>query len=206
MTTVQAGPATLPTETRSPGAVRTNRLLLVLAGVLLLTAGLLTLALGTGLLNPPAQDQAVLNHVADTWLTSHSWVWWPIAAGGVLLMVLCAWWLLAQARSNRVSTLRIGERTGQGRTTIAASALTDAIEADVETYRGVTRARAHLSGTISAPTLTLTVALDGRVDVDQVQQQVSEQALTHARTALGVASLPTRLELTVPRTTARDVR
>lgn len=206
MTTVQAGPATLASETRAPGAVRTNRALLVLGGLVLLLAGLATLGLGTGLLNPPARHEPVLNEVADGWFDDHSWVWWPIAAGGVLVALLCLWWLLAQARSNRVSTLRIGERTEQGRTTVAASALTDAVETEVESYRGVDRARAHLSGTATAPTLTLAVTLDGRVDVPRVQEEVVEEALAHARAALAVETLPTRLEFTVPRSVARDVR
>ncbi|MCO7218349.1 alkaline shock response membrane anchor protein AmaP [Klenkia sp. PcliD-1-E] len=206
MTTVQAGPATLAPETRSPAAVRTNRALLGLGGLLLLATGLATLALGTGLLNPPAQEEPVLNEVADGWLDSHSWIWWPIAGAGVLIAAICLWWLLAQARSNRVSTLRVGERTDAGRTTIAASALTDAVETDVESIRGVARAHAHLAGTPTAPTMTLTVALDGRVDVAQVQAQVIGEAIEHARSALAVDTLPTRLEFTVPRTVARDIR
>lgn len=206
MTTVQAGPATLPSETRSPGTVRTNRALIGLTGLLLLLIGLATLALALGLLNPPAQDQPVVNGVADSWIDGHSWIWWPIAAAGVLVALLCLWWLAAQARSNRVSTVRIEERTDAGRTTVAASALTDAVETEVESYRGVDRARAHLSGTPTAPTLTLTVVLDGRVAVAQVQDQVVTGALAHARRALDVDALPTRLELTLPRAASRDVR
>lgn len=206
MITVQAGPATLAPETRSPGVVRTNRTLLVLGALLLLAAGLATLTLGTGLLNPPAQDQPVLNGVADSWINSHSWIWWPIAAGGVLIALLCLWWLLAQARSNRVSTLRLGERTETGRTTVASSALTDALETEVESYRGVDRARAHLTGATTAPALTLSVTVDGRVPVAQVHRQVVDEALAHARAALDVDELPTRLEFTVPRSPARDVR
>ena len=206
MTTVRSSPATLPAQTRSPGAVRTNRALLTLLGLLLLLAGLATLALGTGLLNPPAQDQPVLNTTADTWFTDHSWVWWPIAAGGVIIAAICLWWLLAQARSDRVSSLRIGERTEEGRTTVSASALTDAITDEVQSYRGVRRAHAHLSGTATAPDLTLTVDLDGRVDVAQVQAEILDGALAHARQALDVDTLPTRLEFTVPRRLDRDVR
>jgi hypothetical protein len=206
MTTVTGGPSTLSAETRSPGAVRTNRTLLALVGLLLLLIGLATLALGTGLLNPPAQDQPVLNTTADTWLEGHSWIWWPIAAAGVLIALLCLRWLLAQARSNRVSSLRIGERTPEGHTTVAGSALTAALENEVEGYRGVQRTHAHLTGSPSAPRLSLTVTLDGRVPVKEVQQQITDQAIAHARQALSVQTLPTRLEMSLPRSSTRDIR
>lgn len=206
MTTVQSGPATLPTETRSPGAVRANRVLLALVGLILLLLGAATLALGIGLLNPPAQDQPVLNSTADTWLGAHSWIWWLIAAAGVLIALVCLRWLLVQVRSNRVSALRIGERTEDGHTTVAGGALTGALEREIGDYRGVDDVRAHLTGSPTAPRLSLSVALDGRVPVAEIQERITTQALADARQAMTVDSLPARLELTVPRSGTRDVR
>lgn len=206
MTATQSGPATLSHETRSPGAVRANRFLIGLIGLILLLAGLATLGISLGIYDQAAQDEPVINSTADGWLQEHSWIWWAIAGAGVLIALVCLWWLLAQAASNRVSNLRVEDRTEGGRTSVDASALTDALEGEIESYRGVERAKAHLSGSASAPRLSLNVSLDGRVDVAEVHQRITTDALPHARQALSADSLPTRLELSLPRSSSRDVR
>jgi hypothetical protein len=204
--TTQTGPARLSNETRAPGTVRANRLLIALVGLVLALLGLATLAAGLGVLGSAAEKKPVLDGTAQDWLTGHSWIWWAVAGAGLLIALISLRWLLGQASSNRVSTLRVGEDTDGGRTRLYAAALTDAVENEIESYRGVTRARAHLSGSPSAPRLSLTVALDGRVDVAEVQQRISSQAVDHARQALSAESLPTRLEFGVPKVAGRDVR
>jgi hypothetical protein len=206
MTAVRSGPATLSAETRAPGIVRVNRLFIALFGLVLLLLGLGALGLGLGVLNPAAEHQPVLNSTADSWLAAHSWMWWVIAGAGAVIALVCLWWLVAQGRSNRIATLRVEDQSQDGRTSMSAGALTDALEQEVGSYRGVDRARAHLSGSPSRPRLSLTVGLDGRINVADVQQRITTEAITHARQALSADTLPTRVEFTLPRSGNRDIR
>lgn len=198
-------PATLAAETRAPGTVAANRAVLGLLGLLLTLAGAAGLATGLGLFGRRRSDLPVLSAEAEE-VAATGWFWPAIAVAGGLLALLCLWWLLVQARSNRIGELRLVTDPQRGHTDLAASGLADALTTEIEDYRGVSRASAHVTGAPTAPRVSLTVTLDGRVEPAEVHRRVVEEAVVHARTALSRESLPVRLELQLPRAHQRDVR
>jgi hypothetical protein len=200
------GPAALLPRTRARGVVRANRAVLALLGLLLAAAGAAALAAGLGLFGSRLADRPVLDSPVSGYVDASPWFWPVAAVAGGLLALLCLWWLLAQARSDRVGELPLSRDAKRGYTDLDAAALTGAVEDEVEGYRGVTRARAGLSGARTAPLFTLTVALDGRVDAGELHHRVVHGAVAHARQALGRPDLPARVELVLPRGARRDVR
>ena len=197
-------PAALAPVTRTPGAVRTNRTVLTVVGLLLTAAGVATLLLGLGVLGAGQADRTVVDPAVDD-VARMGWFWPVVGVVALLVAVLSGWWLVAQARTDRLARLRLDDDATTGRTMLEGAALTRAIEDEVSGLAGVTRASAHLSGTSPAPRLHLRVRLDGRVDPAEVHRDVRGQVLEHARQALEVQRLPTRVELDLPRGTARSL-
>jgi hypothetical protein len=200
------GPTALPAETRAAGTVRTNRIVLVLLGLVLAVAGAAGLAAGLGAFGRRLTHQPVLGPAATRFVARNGWFWPVVAVAGGVLALLCLWWLLRQARSNRVGEIRLVTDRRRGNTDLAARALTEAVETEVEGYRGVARASASLSGATTAPRLLLTVTLDGRVKPAEVHERVVGEAVSHVREALGRDDIPTRLDLRLTRGGRRDVR
>jgi hypothetical protein len=200
------GPTALHPTTRARGVDRVNRVVVALLGLLLAAAGAAGLAAALGALGTSRAERPVLDPSLAEFAAVHGWFWPAAGAGGALLALLSLRWLLAQARSDRVSSLPLSRDPRRGRTDLDAAAVTGAVEDEVEGCHGVTRARAVLSGATTAPVLTLTVTLDGRVDPDEVHRRVVDGAVTSVRRALAIPDLLTRLELVLPRRTRRDVR
>jgi hypothetical protein len=200
------GPSTLAAETRAPGTVRVNRTVLTVLGLLLAAAGAVGLASALGLFGRRLSDQSVLGPTVEDFVKANRWFWPVVAIAAGLLALLCLWWLLLQTRSNRIGELRLVTGPQRGHTDLTTRALTHALIDEIEGYHGVTRATAHLSGTSTAPKLSLDVALDGRVGPAEIHQRITVEAIPHARQALSTDHLPTRLELQLPRTQHRDVR
>ncbi|MGY1716866.1 alkaline shock response membrane anchor protein AmaP [Geodermatophilus sp. SYSU D01106] len=201
-----AGPAALRPRTRARGVVRANRLVLALVGLLLAGAGGAALAAGLGVFGGGVADRPVLDGSVSRFAEAHGWYWPVVAVGAGLVALLSLWWLLAQARSDRVSALPLSRDPRRGHTDLDAAALTGAVEDEVEGYRGVARARAVLSGAVTAPALALTVTLDGRAGPGELHPRVVQGAVAHARQALGRPDLPARVEFVLPRRPRRDVR
>ena len=206
MTTPENGPSALAPETRMPGTVRANRVMITLIGVVLTAAGLGVLAIGVGLLLPDERLRPVIDRPVDDFVADNPWFWPVVAAAAAVLALLSLRWLLAQVSSNRVHTIAFEEGGDQGRTRLLADALTSALVQEIESYRGVDRANAHLAGSSTQPRLSLQVLLDGRADVAEIHRRVADEAVAHARIALSTEELPTRLELQVSRKPVRDLR
>jgi hypothetical protein len=200
------GPVTLAAETRAPGTVRVNRTVFTVLGLLLAAAGAAGLATALGLFGRRLSDQPVLGPAVEGFIAANRWFWPVVAIAAGLLALLCLWWLLLQAHSNRISELRLATDPQRGYTDLTTRALTHAVIGEIEGYHGVTRATAHVTGTSTAPKLSLTVALDGRVGPAEIHRRITAEAIPHARQALSADHLPTRLELQLPRAQHRDVR
>jgi len=190
--------------TRTPGAVRTNRAVLIVLGLLLLALGVLGTLLGLGVLGSAQADRTVVDAAVDE-VARMGWFWPVVGVVALLIAVLSARWLVAQAKTDRLSRIRLDDDQQTGRTLIDGSAITHAVEDEVGDLPGVTRASAHLSGSPSAPSLHLRVKLDGRVDPAQVHRAVTGTTLPHLRQALELDRLPTRVELDIPRENARSL-
>jgi hypothetical protein len=199
-------PATLAAETRAPGTVRVNRTVFTVLGLLLAAVGAAGLATALGMFGRRLSDQPVLGPTIEDFIAANPWFWPVVAIAAGLLALLCLWWLLRQAHSNRISELRLATDPQRGHTDLTTRALTHAVIGEIEGYHGVTRATAHVTGTSTAPKLSLTVALDGRVGPAEIHRRITAEAIPHARQALSTDHLPTRLELQLPRTQHHDVR
>jgi hypothetical protein len=191
---------TLPPEVRSPTTTRTNRIALLVVGLILLAGGTAALLAGLGAFGARRADQPVFSdglvRFADR---NAAWFWPVVAMVAVIVGLLALWWLLLQARRNRVGDLDLERDHSHGRTRLGAAAFTDAVADEIESYRGVAGASARLLGTSADPRLSLRVYLDGRVDLGEVLRRIEAEALAHARAALSADQLPTRIELVVPR-------
>lgn len=200
------GPAYLSSETRAPGTIRTNRLVIALIGLILLVCGVGAALLGFRVFGADRGEQPVLDPTVADFAERNDWFWLVVAVVALVVAYLCLRWLLAQGKSNRLGALSIGEDTSEGSTTVPASAFTGAVEREIEDIRGVQRASAHLSGSSTDPQLSVRIGLDGRVPTREVHRQVIDVVLRDARAVLATDSLPTRLEFTVAKASQRDIR
>ncbi len=177
-------------------ADRTNRGVLGLTGLLLAGVGGAGLLAGVGALGDQLPEQPLFdNPVAEFVGRNGRWLWPVLALGAVLLAVLALLWLRRQLVPDRAGDLTLGAGP-QGRTKLSSAALTDAVAAEIGSYRGVDSARARLHGDSEDPELAVSVTLEDRGDLADVRRRVETQALTHARQALG-RDVPLRLDLDV---------
>lgn len=195
----------LAAQTRQPGTVRTNRSVLAFLGLLLLAVGVLTLLVRFGVFGAALPDQPVLGPAVTDFVARTAWFWPVVAVAAGIIALLCLWWLLVQGRSNRINSVRISEDAGDGPTTLAADALTDALEHEIGSYRGVRVVRSHVSTPSGGYLVSIRVGLDGRVTADEVLLGITAGAIPHARQAISAPDLPFRIEFELPKTAMRGV-
>jgi hypothetical protein len=147
-----------------------NRTWLAMLGILLLLAGLLGLAIGTGLATsvttaaPTSRSRVIGSGAARTFADNGPVVIVLVVALVVALLGLR--WLLAQVpRTNAASALRLQDDAASGITTVEPSVLTDAVSRQVQSLPGVTSASAVMRGTAEAPDLTVTLTANDHTDV-----------------------------------------
>lgn len=198
--------ATLAPTSRAPGTRRANRTVLALLGLLLLAAGAAGLAAGAGAFGDDIRTRKVIPAYTRDWVYRHDWFWLAVAAGCILIALLALRWLFAQNSSSRVSHLEVESDRRDGRTVLAARAVTDAVADEIASHRGVSGASASMLGDRTAPTLLVHATLDGRVDLAEVRTRIQTDALAHARQALDAPDLPVRLELRLAAASRRDLR
>jgi hypothetical protein len=180
----------------------TNRTVLVLIGLVLLAAGVGGLLLSVDLIAGgtgrwPVVPDPVTGFAAGTW-----WLPWAVAAAAVVAALLGLWWLLAQFRVDWPTQLDLTGDRPDGTTTLAAGALTDAVEDDAASIRGVTGASASLR---SQPIqrLDLTVDLAAAADVSEIRRRLEQQTAARTRKVIDQPNLPIWIEL---RPTRREWR
>ena len=189
-----------------------NRAWLIVLGVVLLVAGLATMAIGTGIASrfvdaSPGPDQPVLGTWVSTAFADTVAVL-GLAVLGLVVALLALRWLSAQLpRTNAAAPLRLTDNPVTGLTVCAPSVLTDAVVADVLTLDGVTDADAVLRGTADAPELTLRITADDRTDVTTLLAEVRATAVEHLETALEtpLARLAVQVDISPHRRTADRV-
>jgi hypothetical protein len=180
----------------------TNRTVLVLIGLVLLTAGVGGLLLSFDLIAGGTERWLVVSDLVAGFATSTWWLPWAVAAAAVVAAMLGLWWLLAQFRVDWPGQLDLTGDRPDGTTTLTASALTDAVEDDAASIRGVTGASANLR---SRPTrrLDLTVNLAAFADLGEVRRSLEQQTAARTRQVIDQPNLPIRIEL---RPTRRERR
>lgn len=187
-------------------ADRTNRIMLILLGVLLIAAGLDAGAASLGLFGKLTQHSRLITNPTGRYFSAQgAWLWPVVAVAAAIMTLLALRWLSALLFStDRSGDLDIRSGGPAGRTTLAAAALTDAVTEEIQSYRGVDFARAWLIGEPDSPALIVTATLEETADLVALRQRIEAGALTHARSALDHPSLPVRLNLTT--TTRRSTR
>ncbi len=184
-----------------------NRILLALAGIVLLTGGLLVLTGGLDLyrrwhLTPPngwplVTPHAVLLSAADrTRWTDQGW-WWPVVIVALAVIVLLGlWWLLSQLRRTRPGRMSVGTPPTDG-VDLHDHALSDAIAADVRQLAGVRQARVQMAGRADHREVRITLTLSPGSDPGSVLQALCHGPLDRAHRSTGWAHLPTQVRLQV---------
>ncbi|MER8236792.1 alkaline shock response membrane anchor protein AmaP [Streptomyces sp. NPDC094049] len=188
---------------------RVNRVLLALAGLLLLVGGgaVLAAALGSSVPSwwPWSGRSDVLLSTADRQRWRDEGWWWPavIAALGIVVL-LALWWLVAQFRRARLAEVLVD--TGDGEAALVRGrALEDVMEADATAQEGVARAKVALTGRRAAPRSRVALHLEPYAAPGDALTALSSDALAHARTSTGLPALPTEARLRAVKHRARRV-
>jgi hypothetical protein len=182
-------------------ADRTNRAALVVFGVLVLIIGAGGLIASLGVVGQEFSHRTLLDNRASTYIGHHgAWIW-PVAAGVCLVIGLLAlrWIVALLVSTDRAGDIPIPVAGHEGTTILQPAALTGALTREVGTYHGVQAARSRLIGDPGDPDIVLTVTASRSADLHALHQRLENEAIAHARQALGKDSVPIRLHLTVSR-------
>ena len=192
-----------------------NRVLLALAGLVLLAVGLAVLVGGLDLQrhwNFTVPDWWPFTGPKDVLLTDRSrtryrsddW-WWPVVFAVLGALVLGSlWWLLAQVRTRRVRQLRLDSGDGQG-ALMRGRSLERMLVAESDAYDGVAWAGARLIRRRGAPEARLVLGLEPHAAPREVVAGLDDSVLTAARTSTGLEDLPAEARLRAVRHRAARV-
>ncbi|MGA4799633.1 alkaline shock response membrane anchor protein AmaP [Streptomyces lavendulocolor] len=181
-----------------------NRIVLGLAGAVLLCVGGAALAAGLDLGVPSwwpwrGPDAVVLTDSART-----RWDWPVVVAVLAVLVLLALWWLVAQLRRHRLAEVLVDSRDGES-AVLRGRALEGVAEAEAEALDGVSRARVRLTGRRTAPSARVSLLLEPHVSPDEALSRLRDGALRHARESAGLAQLPAEAQLRAAKHAARRV-
>ncbi|MEU6233375.1 alkaline shock response membrane anchor protein AmaP [Kitasatospora sp. NPDC047058] len=196
-----------------------NRVLIGVAGLVLLATGVLVLAGGLDLYgrlgaDPPSwwpltsPDQPVLSADSRTRLVERSW-WWPTVIAGLAVLVAgAAGWLYAQLHRSGPTTVAVPTPgTSRLRLRLRSRALEEALETGTAALPEVERAKVRLIRGPRHPKLRATVRLTPGGDPAALVEHFETGPRTDARTSLGLAELPADLRIrVVPAKPAAAVR
>lgn len=184
-----------------------NRILLALAGLVLLGIGLLALAGGLDLyrrlnVTPPggwpytAPSSVLLTDAQRTRWAGEGW-WWPVAIAALAVaLVLALWWLVAQLRQRRPGRLPVGTPPVAG-VRLDGHALAQALTEDCARLPGVKSAGAHLTGPAGNPRADVTLTLEPHISPRGVSGALVDGPLRRARRSTDRQDLSTRVVLRV---------
>ncbi|MFG2674327.1 alkaline shock response membrane anchor protein AmaP [Streptomyces sp. NPDC048445] len=176
-----------------------NRVLLGLAGLVLLCVGGGVLAAATGLSVPSwwpwsGKNDVLLSEADRTRWRADGW-WWPtVIAILAVLVVLALWWLLAQLRRARLSEVLVDSGDGEG-ALLRGRALEGALAAEAGGLDGVSRAQVVLTGKRSAPRARIRLLVEPHAAPDEALGRLTDEALAHARDSAGLDRLPAEVRL-----------
>ncbi|WP_225859051.1 alkaline shock response membrane anchor protein AmaP [Streptomyces albicerus] len=176
-----------------------NRVLLGLAGLLLVVGGGSVLAVGLGA-NPPSwwihdgRNDVLLSDADRTRWRDDGW-WWPTVIAVLAVAVLLAlWWLTAVLRRRRLAEVLVDTGDGEG-ALLRGRALEGVLAGEAGALDGVARAQASLTGRRSVPEARVQLMLEPHADPGDALHRLTTEALAHARDSAGLASLPAKVRL-----------
>ncbi|HYO01813.1 MAG TPA: alkaline shock response membrane anchor protein AmaP [Mycobacterium sp.] len=186
-------------------ADRTNRALLIVFAVLLVSIGLVGALNGFGAFGVSAEHAPLFANPVGLYVGRHG-VWlWPViaAAAGVVALLALRWLSVLVFSTDRAAEIQLTGDRSAGRTTVVPAALTEAVAQEIEGYPGVHSARARLIGQDEVPRLVITAVLDQDADASRTRRHIETSAVAHARQALENPDLPVILDLTVTASAGR---
>lgn len=176
-----------------------NRVLIGLAGLVLLALGGSVLAIGLGV-KPPSwwihdgRHDVLLSTAERTKWRDQGW-WWPVVIAALAVFVLLAlWWLFADLRRRRLAEVLVDTGDGEG-ALLRGRALESVLAAEADGLGGVDTARVRLTGRRTLPEAHVRLLLEPHVDPGQALHQLTVEALAHARNSAGLAALPAEVRL-----------
>ncbi len=185
-------------------ADRTNRVALVVFGLLVLIIGAGGLIASLGVFSQEFSRRTLLDNRVGTYI-GHNGTWiWPVVAGVCLVIGLLAlrWIVALLISTDRAGDIPIPVASHEGTTILQPTALTGALSREVGAYHGVEAARSRLIGDAGDPDIVLTVTASQSADLHALHQRIESEAIAHARQALGKDDLSIRLHLSVSRRAA----
>ncbi|MGW5290849.1 alkaline shock response membrane anchor protein AmaP [Streptomyces sp. CAI-24] len=176
-----------------------NRILLALAGLVLIVVGGAVLAAGLGAAVPswwPWDGKAdVLLSAADRGRWRDEGWWWPtVIAVLAVLVVLALWWFLAQLRRGRLAEVLVDSGDGEG-AQVRGRALEGVLAEEAGEVDGVARAQASLTGRRTAPRARVRLLMEPHAAPARALNAVADGALVHARESAGLDELPAEVRL-----------
>ncbi|MFI6010758.1 alkaline shock response membrane anchor protein AmaP [Streptomyces sp. NPDC051243] len=176
-----------------------NRVLVGIVGLVLLVIGGSVLAVGLGAPAPSwwihdDRHDVLLSDAERTRWRDDGW-WWPTVLAVLAVLVLLAlWWLTANLRRRRLTEVLVDTGDGEG-ALLRGRALENVLASEAAGLEGVQRAHVHLTGRRSAPEARVRLLLEPHVDPGTALNDLTGQALAHARNSAGLAELPTEVRL-----------
>ncbi|MFD5682892.1 alkaline shock response membrane anchor protein AmaP [Streptomyces bacillaris] len=176
-----------------------NRILLALAGLVLIVVGGAVLAAGLGVAVPswwPWDGKTdVLLSTADRGRWRDEGWWWPtVIAVLAVLVVLALWWFLAQLRRGRLAEVLVDSGDGEG-AQVRGRALEGVLAEEAGEVDGVARAQASLTGRRTAPRARVRLLMEPHAAPARALNAVADGALAHARESAGLDELPAEVRL-----------
>ncbi|MFI9624045.1 alkaline shock response membrane anchor protein AmaP [Streptomyces sp. NPDC052042] len=176
-----------------------NRVLLGLAGLVLICGGGAALAAGLDLSVPSwwpwNGGNDVLLGAAGRDRLRDVGRWWPaVIATLAVVVVLALWWLLAQARRTRLAEVLVDCGEGEG-ALVRGRALEEALADEAAALDGVARAHVVLTGRREAPRAAVRLVMEPHAAPDEALDRLAEKTLARARDSAGLAALPAEVRL-----------
>ncbi|GGW88649.1 hypothetical protein GCM10010297_07260 [Streptomyces malachitofuscus] len=176
-----------------------NRVLLAIAGLVLIALGGSVLAIGLGAPAPSwwlhhGRDDVLLDDAERTRWQDEGW-WWPVVIAALaVLVLLCLWWLLAVLRRRRLTEILVDTGDGEG-AALRGRALEHVLAEEANRQEGVAQAHVVLTGRRGSPAARVLLTLEPHVDPGTALHTLTTGALTHARDSSGLPELPTEVRL-----------
>ncbi|MDW4905925.1 alkaline shock response membrane anchor protein AmaP [Streptomyces sp. ADMS] len=176
-----------------------NRVLLGLAGLVLIVVGGSVLGVGLGA-SPPTwwihddSNDVLLSNAERTHWRDAGW-WWPtVLAVLALLVLLSLWWLAAALRRRRLTEVLVDTGDGEG-ALLRGRAMESAVAGEASRLEGVERAHVTLTGRRTAPEARVELLLQPHAAPEEALLRLTTEALANARDSAGLTSLPAEVSL-----------
>ena len=181
-------------------ADRTNRVALIVFGLLTLAVGVGGITASTGVVGTAFSRRPLFANHVSSYIGEHGWVWYAAAGVCVVITLAALRWIVALLIStDRAGDIPIPVATHEGTTILRPAALTGAVAREIGTYHGVDAAQARIIGDAAAPEVVIAVTASQNADLRALHRRIETEALSHVRHAVSNISLPIQLHLDVSR-------